>query len=378
MKKFLLMMFVLLLGTTMMQAQTTKAERLKYIRKVYAEAKQKMAENGKDGRPRLDLTIEVNDGEKLQADDGMPGMDSDEDFYMIEETKTTYYYDKVRRFRDGSFFDDNECYLVIENWSAQGHTRYKEVLFDPENGSLLFYYSHYETDAGMPFDSRFYYDEQGNVIEQLHKVMNQDAADEYLEDMKSDQNGKPLAEHYHRVFNGIVAPQGQAPRDGKGSTTPKANRMNFIRTAYAQARQKVEEDAKTPMPRNVKVTWHNQEDGDTPPVTTEIKYYLEHQPQGETFANHCYFITKRTRSMSIDFYNEYLLSPKSHDLIFSYGQYKEEGSKNEFRYYFDENGQCIERKATIQPEEGYDDSLDEKKTAFQYIAVLKEIINSAM
>ena len=295
MKKFLLMMFVLLLGTTMMQAQTTKAERLKYIRKVYAEAKQKMAENGKDGRPRLDLTIEVNDGEKLQADDG------------------------------------------------------------------------------MPFDSRFYYDEQGNVIEQLHKVMNQDAADEYLEDMKSDQNGKPLAEHYHRVFNGIVAPQGQAPRDGKGSTTPKANRMNFIRTAYAQARQKVEEDAKAPIPRNVKVTWHNQEDGDTPPVTTEIKYYLEHQPQGETFANHCYFITKRTRSMSIDFYNEYLLSPKSHDLIFSYGQYKEEGSKNEFRYYFDENGQCIERKATIQPEEGYDDSLDEKKTAFQYIAVLKEM-----
>ena len=364
MKKIIMTMLILLFGITATQAQSTKAERLKYIRKVYAEAKQKMAENGKDGRPKLDLTVEVKDSEEMG-----------EDFGIIEETKTTYYYEKVRRFRDGSFFDDDECYLIIENWSAHGHIRYNEVLFDPKDGSLLFYYSHYETDGGMPFDSRFYYDERGNVIEQLHKVMNEDAADEYLEDMKSDKNCKPMADHYTKVFNSIVAPQSLAPDKRKGSTTPKAQRMNFIRTTYAQAKQKIEKDVKVEVQHNVKITLHNQEDGDTPPMTTEIKYYLEQQPKGDTFTNHCYFITKHTSTMMMDNYHEYLLNPKSHDLIFSFGQYKEEGEKNEFRYYFDENGQCIERKATIQPEEGYDDSFDEKKAAFQHIIVLKEIID---
>ena len=226
----------------------------------------------------------------------------------------------------------------------------------------------------MPFDSRFYYDERGNVIEQQHKVNNEEPADVYLEDMKSDKNGKPMAEHYTKVFNGIVGPGPQEPVSPHGKIVPKAERMNFIRTTYAQAWQKAEKDAKADVPHNVIITVHNQEDGDTPPVTTEVKCFLEPLPQGEAPASHCYLITRHTRTISTDFYNEYLFAPKSHDLIFSYGQYKEEDEKNELRFYFDGNGRCIERKGTIQPEEGYDDSLDEKLTSRQYVAVIEELI----
>ena len=48
--------------------------------------------------------------------------------------------------------------------------------------------------------------------------------------------------------------------------------------------------------------------------------------------------------MGSDIYSEYLFAPHSHHLIFSYTNAKEEGEQNEWRYYFDENGQCIEVK----------------------------------
>lgn len=155
----------------------------------------------------------------------------------------------------------------------------------------------------------------------------------------------------------------------------KAERMKYIRKVYAEAKEKIEKDAKAAVPRNVIITLHNQEDGDTPPVTTEIKCFLEPLPQGAASASHCYLITKRTRTISTDFYNEYLFAPKSHDLIFSFGQYKEGDSKDELRFYFDESGHCIERKATTQPEEGYDDSMDERLTATRYITVIEELID---
>lgn len=162
---------------------------------------------------------------------------------------------------------------------------------------------------------------------------------------------------------------GSAAMQAQGT---KAERMKYIRKVYAEAKQKIEKDAKAAVPRNVIITLHNQEDGDSPLVTTEVKCFLERLP---TFEDHCYFISTRTRSAVADNYHEYLFAQRTHDLIFSFGQYKEGGSKNELRFYFDESGSCIERKATIQPEEGYDDSMDERLTATRYITVIEELID---
>ena len=351
MNKTLLTLLVLLIGSMAAHAQTSKAEQLKSIRRTYAEAKEKIAENGKDGNARHDMTVSLTDGDEV-----------DPDFSLIDETELTFYFEKVRRYRNDNFFEDDQCYFITENWSCHGHTRYREFLFDPKDGHLLFIYSHYETDAGMPFDSRFYYDAKGNVIEQLHKVRNKAASGVELEDMQSEQGEKALAIKYLSVFNGVMAPAKEWEDGPVMKTAPKDERMKFIRSTYAQAKQKVEKDGKAEVKRNMTIIVHDQEEGDCPPSTKEIKYYFERQQDGETTTNHCYFITTRFKTMSVDNYSEYLFAPKRPELIFGYDCAREEGEKYEYRYYFDENQRCIERKEALT-EEGYDNSFDVKMTA---------------
>ena len=351
MNKTLLTLLVLLIGSMTAHAQTSKAEQLKSIRQTYAEAKEKIAGNGKDGNARHDMTVSLTDGDEV-----------DPDFSLIDETELTFYFEKVRRYRNDNFFEDDQCYFITENWSCHGHTRYREFLFDPKDGHLLFIYSHYETDAGMPFDSRFYYDAKGNVIEQLHKVRNKAASGVELEDMQSEQGEKALAIKYLSVFNGVMAPAKEWEDGPVMKTAPKDERMKFIRSTYAQAKQKVEKDGKAEVKRNMTIIVHDQEEGDCPPSTKEIKYYFERQQDGETTTNHCYFITTRFKTMSVDNYSEYLFAPKRPELIFGYDCAREEGEKYEYRYYFDENQRCIERKEALT-EEGYDNSFDVKMTA---------------
>ena len=339
----------------------SKEQLVSEIRKAYSAAKQKMADNGKGANPRLDMIVSLNDGEEIG-----------EDFSIIDETELTFYFDKVRRFRDDNFFDDDVCYFIVANWSAHGHTRYREMLFDPKDGHLLFTYTHYETDAGVPFDSRFYYDANGKVIEQLHKVRNQSASGVELEEMKSEQGEKTLADSYLNVFNGVMNPAKEWEDGPVRKTTPKADRMKFIRSTYVQAKQKMEKDAKAEVPHNMTITVHDQEDGDTPPLTTEIKYFFEQQQEGGENTNHCYFITTRRQSMYIDNYSEYLFEPRRPELIFGYECAREEGEKYEFRYYFDENQRCIERQEATT-EEGYDNSFNIKKSARDYLKVLSQI-----
>ena len=363
MNKTLFTLLALFIGSMAAHAQTSKAEQLKYIRQTYAKAKEQMAANGKDGNPRRDMTVSLTDGDEIDAD-----------FSLIDETELTCYFDKVRRYRDDNFFEDDQCYFITENWSCHGHTRYREFLFDPKEGHLLFIYSHYETDAGTPFDSRFYYDAKGNVIEQLHKVRNKPASGVELEDMQSEQGEKALAEKYLSVFNGVMAPAKEWEDGPVRKTTPKDDRMSFIRSTYAQAKQKVDKDDKAEVKRNMTIVVHDQEEGDCPPSTKEIKYYFERQQDGEKSVNHCYFITTRFKTMSFDDYSEYLFEPKRPELIFGYDCAREEGEKYEYRYYFDENQRCIERKEAMT-EEGYDNSFDVKMTARNSLKVFNLLAN---
>ena len=78
--------------------------------------------------------------------------------------------------------------------------------------------------------------------------------------------------------------------------------------------------------------------------------------------------------MSFDDYSEYLFEPKRPELIFGYDCAREEGEKYEYRYYFDENQRCIERKEAMT-EEGYDNSFDVKMTARNSLKVFNMLAN---
>jgi len=65
--------------------------------------------------------------------------------------------------------------------------------------------------------------------------------------------------------------------------------------------------------------------------------------------------------MMMEGYDEFLYEPKTKDLIFSYTRAAEEGQVYEWRYYYDENGDCIETKTTNTDET--DDGFYDKRAA---------------
>lgn len=76
--------------------------------------------------------------------------------------------------------------------------------------------------------------------------------------------------------------------------------------------------------------------------------------------------------MGPDHYNEYLLAPQSQDLLFSYTSAKEEGEKFEWRYYYDENGKCIEVKTDA---DGGDDGVGDKAAVQRYLKLFNMLVN---
>ena len=117
-----------------------KAELIKDIRKAYAEAKQDIANNGKDG-PRMDVRIAISDGSEVS-----------EDFIINEDQEIKYYFKRIRQSGDTDLFLPS-CYFLTEETSANGHTVWREMLFDPFSGHLRFSYMKAETHAGFPADT---------------------------------------------------------------------------------------------------------------------------------------------------------------------------------------------------------------------------------
>lgn len=146
-------------------AQTASKERVKYIREKYAEAKAQIAANGKNGMAPLDATVTLSDPEQI-----------DEDFIRDEWTELTFYFNKYRTAPSLDDGNTSSCYFVIENFESHGHTRYREVLFAPHEGTLLFCYMKGVTDGGFEVETRYYYGEDGKLVDQKHKVGGQDAA----------------------------------------------------------------------------------------------------------------------------------------------------------------------------------------------------------
>jgi hypothetical protein len=231
------------------------------------------------------------------------------------------------------------------------------MLLDPKDHQVIFCYMRGETDAGFVVESRYYYDAKGQCIEQKHNTHNS---------WTTPETEKENAEFYMNLFSKLNYNGYFTPLDldkPKKPTTPKAERLKHIRALYAQAKEKSAANDKEEMSNDLHITIHDLGD-DQPPRTTEKRIYFD--------KDGIYFISCTSKSMQFNGYSEYLFEPKTKDLVFSYTRGAEEGQVYDWRYYFDENGDCIETKTNHTDET--DDGFYDKRAAKDDQAIFEMLI----
>ena len=366
MKKVFITMFILLISSMATQAQTSKAEKIKNIRTAYAKAKEMIAANGKNGNPKLDVHVSSHLVNEV-----------DEDFNIEDDTNLDFYFVKKRKYnsKEEVFTEENVCYFIVEKWGANGHTKYREMLFDRNTEKLIFAYMKSESHAGYVIETRYYYDSDGKLIDEKHKAGGQDIKpeDHSYGNAVDDYKASNL---YLSIFQEIMQPKGNyRAADGKAAVAQtKDSRLKAIRASYAQAKKRIEETKKSPSGQYLNIVVYDQEEGDCPPVVTEINYSFNEWDDGQAPMYRCYFISEHMHhnNMGYDQYSEFLLNDKDQRFgdngkptktinpMFTYTCVHEEGEKYEWRYYFDENGRCIETKSNHEDTDG--GKADKEKT----------------
>ena len=186
------LLFLLSVGLPAM-AQTSKNQIVTQIRKAYAEAKQEIADNGKKGRAPMDVSLTMNTGAQV-----------DEDFIINDITEVTFYFDRGNAGASTGYAGEAQCYFIVENWTANGHLRNKEMLFDRKDGHLMFAFVHAETHAGYTTESRFYFDARGNIVEEKYKEGGVEVTDK--DQTWGDVNASLiLAAKYQELFEALMS-----------------------------------------------------------------------------------------------------------------------------------------------------------------------------
>lgn len=374
MRKIFITMLILFIGSMAMQAQTNKAEKIKNIRSAYTKAKEMIANNGKGGNPALDMHVAMRTVNEV-----------DEDFTIEDDTDVDYYFTKKRQYntKEEMFYEENVCYFIVEKWGANGHTRYREMLFDSDTGKLIFSFMKSESHAGFVVETRYYFDSNGKLIEEKLKTGGQDTdpGDHLYGDAEGDRK---VADHYLSVFQEIMQPKGNySAVDGQAAVTQiKSERLKTIRANYAKAKELIEKSKKD---QSLSIVVHDQEEGDCPPEVIEINYSFNEWDDGRAPMYRCYFISEHMHhnNMGYDQYSEYLLNDKDQrygdngkptktiNPMFSYTCVHEEGEKYEWRYYYDENGRCIETKSNHEDtDEGKADKLKTRRLLHVFNALM--------
>ena len=311
-----------------------KAARIQEIRNAYAEAKAKVAKNGKNGQSPRDLWIECNDVIDKEADvTSWEGISVYFDSETIGETEV------------------NRPYFIVENATAHQHLLYREMLISPEDSTLMFCYRRGETDAGFVVESRYYYDTEGKLVEAKHSTHNtwstpegeQEVARKYIDLFRTMTQGVLLT----RDGTMTDAPSGPESVARQLAQRTKEQQMTYIRNQYSRAKKKAAQEEHEYQKRNVRIVLHDQ--GTLwPPMTTEYKFFFETRvvelKDQRRHDNYCYFISEHRQRMGFDSYVEYLFDTYSQDLLFYYCKCAEEDGQWEWRRYYDQKGNCIEQK----------------------------------
>ena len=354
MKKLFLLLFTINCSLLTAYSQN-KADQIKHIRQVYAKAKQDVANNGKNGAAPLDVCISRTETDATSD---------------IEENEALQFY-----FKRVNGNGHAMCYLITRKWEADGHTDYREFLFDPVKGHLLFAFMKAETHAGFKVETRYYYDALGHCIEQKHKVQDKEAtADAHSwNDAKSEME---RGDNYISIFNNLLNTYDYpivAIKPTKEAAT-KDQIIKRIRAAYSAAKTKVAKNNKREGEVNeVKIVVHDQAEKDMPPITRNYNYYYDVVQKSDTYY-HCYFLSERSKSMYADTYEEYLTdnTPERHNLIFNFCKSEGEGDILEVRYYYDAMGHCIEAKCN---QTDYDERTETRNRAGFLFSIFKKLLN---
>ena len=347
----------------------SKEGQIRRIREVYAKAKEMVAANGTGSIGPRDMTITVNDGTQV-----------DDEFIINEETEMTFYFTKKEPTSD-IIDPTSRCYFLTDYFTAHGHESKTELLFDPEDGHLLYAFTRSVTDSGFMIEDNNYFDAEGRLIEHKRKMGREDLedVDEDSEDGDDGSLDQQFAKECLDIFETMINHKDVEPTTTNVRTTPKADRLKMIRSTYTTAKNKIEKNDKSELPRDMRIVIHDQLAEDYPPVTVDLKFFFEPNGNDEVFNNHCYFISKQNHSMYFKEYSEFLLAPDSHKLIFSFTQTQEEGETYEWRYYYDENGKCIETKVkSVDVEDTGDSGVDDKQQFSNYMKVFNMLVNKPM
>ena len=356
MKRTLWAIACLLMCCMTVTAQDAKEQQVSHIRNMYAWAKEEIAANGKNGNPAKDMRIEISDVVSEEHD-----ITSDEEVYV-------YFMERRDMLENGTFNAYNQPYFIIGKLYVHGHYRYTEMLFEPSDGQLIFYYDRSETDAGGVFESRYYFDAGESLIKTVRSF---EAGED--DDSKAGKLLVEQANTYLKIFRLLDGQiENLTDKDSLNAVvSAKAERIQLIRSRYAEAKQKIEQNSKGEWQRNITVTIHDQEEGVCPPITIDMNFYFQND---EACKNYCYFLSEHHYLMGFDSYSEYLIDPDTQQLMFSYQRSAEENQVQETRLYFDECGRCIETKSNADPENVSDGKMEKLKTC-GYLEAFRLMVN---
>jgi len=362
MKKNILFTVMLIIGLTV-QAQD-KSERIKEIRKAYAEAKKDIDGNGKDGQPRMDMVVTLNDGVEVS-----------DDSFINDQTESRFYFKRIRPQAETDLFEPR-CYFIVQNASSDGHTCYREMLFNPFSEHLIFSFMKVETHAGFVIESRYYYDDEGRLIDEKHRAGASETSAEG-QSWSSSEGDQEIAKTYIAIFNDLMQQKGASAESyDLLPAADKATQIKQIQTMYAGAKQKIAQDAMSDLPRNIQIEIYDQEDPATPPQKDVLRFWFGVTNVDEAAFNSCYFMSTTTELGDHHVYSEYLFDPNTSGLVFCFSQQQQnDGPALEWRYYFDNKGRCIEVKGQG---DRYGPGFADKKFANSYLEVFNTLANPSM
>lgn len=152
----ILLFIVCLLAVAGVQAQTSaKAkERVAEIRKLYAEAKERMAYNDQEEYPA------VTNMETTWC-------------YMAPGAGPIKHY--VKYYLDSVETDEGEilghtCYFVSDAYNSGARKIYEEYLLDQDTGKLIFAYTYEENGDNTNDEGRYYYYKNGSLAHKDEKM----------------------------------------------------------------------------------------------------------------------------------------------------------------------------------------------------------------
>ena len=142
---------------------------------------------------------------------------------------------------------------------------------------------------------------------------------------------------------------------------PKQQKVKDILTAYAKAKQQAERDGKTNQPqRRMQVVLNEVlADEDNAPSTTQLTFYFDdvNDSDGQEHSQP-YFVREEVTTEGQRIYRDILFDQKLGHHVFTFSRFElSSGNTYETRYYWDADGQLLQREGDDEGDDDYERGL---------------------